>query len=222
MEWSIQFYYDEKPNSVFINEFFNFLICKGVKYSFKGGYSIHGKDIKNIHNSEKETKESTEKLPEIICDYLKHDLNNTHLDVVLNYVGEVNYKFSIYIIPIKNKCFISFEAGEHLISDKRTFLSFVNLSKELFNRLNFGYGAFRTQYQDDIPFNEQDFLRENPDIVNFYSYPLVNKIGREKLLSTPAFKVEELENGGLMLLVCAEPLGCPEEIRKVCHHLGYD
>ena len=63
--------------------------------------------------------------------------------------------------------------------------------------------------------------KELPDIVNFYSKPIVDKIGREKLLSAPARKVEELENGGIMLLVCTEQLGCPDELDRVRLHLGY-
>ncbi|MDW7777375.1 MAG: hypothetical protein SCH39_13705, partial [Methanosarcinales archaeon] len=80
---------------------------------------------------------------------------------------------------------------------------------------------FRSQYQDDIPFNKEDFLKALPDIVNFYSKPLVDKIGREKLLSAPAKKVEELENGGIMLLICTNQLGCPDEFDQVINHLGY-
>lgn len=147
----------------------------------------------------------------------------THLDIILNYLGEVDIKFGIYIIPVKdNKCLISFEAGEHLIPDEKTFLIFINLCKEVFNRLNFVHGAFRSQYLDDIPLNEEDFLKKLPNIVNFYSKPLVDKFGREKLLSAPARKVEELENGGIMLLICTEQLGCPDELDAVRLHLGYE
>lgn len=225
MDWSIQFYYDKNLNPVFINKFFYFLVSRGVKYNAKGGgYSILAKDTKkDIDHSEKEVKESTEKLAEIVDTYLKFDLRTTHLDIILNYLGEVDIKFGIYIIPVKdNKCLISFEAGEHLIPDEKTFLIFINLCKEVFNRLNFVHGAFRSQYQDDIPLNEEDFLKKLPNIVNFYSKPLVDKFGREKLLSAPARKVEELENGGIMLLICTEQLGCPDELDAVRLHLGYE
>jgi hypothetical protein len=99
-------------------------------------------------------------------------------------------------------------------------LTFVNLCKELFVKFSFIYGQSRSQYEGIIPTDIDEFLKERPNIVNFYSRPLVDKIGREKLLSTPAFKVEELENGGVMLIVCTEPLGC-DNIYEVWRHLGY-
>lgn len=224
MDWSIQFYYDKNLDSIFINKFFYFLVSRGVKYNAKGGgYSILAKSTeKDMRYSEKHVKESTEKLAEIIDSYIKFDLRIAQFSIVLNYLGDIDIKFGIYIIPIKdNKCLISFEAGEHLIPDEKTFLTLINLCKEVFDRLNFVHGAFRSQYQDSIPFNDEDFLKKSPDIVNFYSKPLVDKIGREKLLSAPARKVEELENGGVMLLVCTEQLGCPDELDGVRRHLGY-
>ena len=224
MDWSIQFYHNKNLDPVFINKLFYFLVSRGVKYNARGGgYSILAKDTeKDMRYSEKEVKESTEKLAEIIDTYLKFDLRTAHFSIVLNYLGEIDIKFGVYIIPVKdNMCLISFEAGEHLIPDEKTFLTFMNLCKEVFDRLNFVHGAFRSQYQDSIPFNEEDFLKVLPDIVNFYSKSLVDKIGREKLLSAPAKQVEELENGGIMLLACTNQLGCPDELDRVRNHLGY-
>ena len=224
MDWSIQFYYNKNLDPVFINKLFYLLVSRGVKYNaIGGGYSILAKDTeKDMRYSEKHVKESTEKLAEIIDAYIKFDLRIAQFSIVLNYLGEIDIRFGVYIIPIKeNKCLISFEAGEHLIPDEKTFLTFINLCKEVFDRLNFVHGAFRSQYQDSIPFNEEDFLKELPDIANFYSKPLVDKIGREKLLSAPATKVEELENDGIMLLVCTEQVGCPDELEGVRSHLGY-
>lgn len=226
MNWTIQFYYYKNLDPVFINKLFYFLVSRGVKYNaykFKSRYAIYTENPKkDIEYTEKEIKESTEKFAEIIDAYLKFDLRTTQLDVFLDYLDEVDFCFRVYIIPIEdNKCLISFEAGEHLIPDEKTFLSFIKLCKEVFERFNFVFGAFRSQYQDSIPFNDDDFLKKTPDIVNFYSKPLADKLGREKLLSAPAKKVEELENGGIMLLVCTEQLGCPDELDRVRHHLGY-
>ncbi len=225
MDWSIQFYYDKNLDSVFINKLFYFLISRGVKYNaykFEGRYSILTEDPKkDIEYSEKEIKESTEKLSEIIDTYLKFDIRTTHFSVFLSYLGEFNYCFWVYIIPTKNKYLISFEAGEHLIPDEKTFLSFINLCKDTFVRFNFVYGIFRSEYQAYIPSNEENFLKILPDIVNFYSKPLVDEIGHKKLISTPARKVEELENGGIMLLVCTNILGCPDELDRANNHLGY-
>lgn len=227
MNWSIQFNYYKNLDPIFINKLFYFLVSRGVKYNaykFKGRYAIYNiKDPKKDRDyTEKEIKESTEKLAGIIDTYLKFDLRTTHFGIFLDYLDEVVFHFGVYIIPIEdNKSLISFEAGEHLISDEKTFLSFINLCKEVFEIFNFSFGAFRDENTDDIPHSEEDFLKVMPDIVNFYSKPLVDKIGREKLLSAPAKKVEELENGGIMLLVCTNQLGCPDEFDQVINHLGY-
>lgn len=226
MDWSIQLYNDENIDSIFINKFFYYLVSRGIKYNaykFEGKYTILTEDPKkDIEHTEKEIKESTEKLAEIIDDYLKFDLRTTHFDVFLCHLNDINFCFFVSIIPTKDdKYLISFETGEHLIPDEKTFLTFINICKDVFVRFNFAYGMFRSEHQGFIPSNEQSFLTELPDIVNFYSKPLVDKIGREKLLSAPARKVEELENGGVMLLVCTEQLGCPDELDGVWHHLGY-
>lgn len=96
----------------------------------------------------------------------------------------------------------------------------MNLCKEAFVRFNFVYGSFRNEFQEDVPYSVDGFLKESPDIVNFYSKPLVDRIGRDRLLSSPAFKVEELENGGIMLLVCPGPFGF-DDLERVGYHLGY-
>ena len=224
MEWSIQFNYDKNLDPVFVHKFFYFLISRSVKYNskHKGRYHIIPKGIvKAVEGAEKEIKDSTEKLAEIVDAYVKFDLKNVSLGIFLDYAGEVDFYFRVFIGPIMdNKSFIAFTTNEYAIPDDKTFFTFMDLCKEAFVKFDFSYGAFRSQYEPTIPSDEEDFLKERPNNVNFYSKPLVDKIGREKLLTTPARKVEELENDGVMLIVCTEPLGC-ENIYDVWHHLGY-
>ena len=226
MEWSVQFNHNDSLNPIFINNLFYFLVSKGVKYNagkYEGSYFIYGAEPgKDIEHFEDGIKESTVKLIEIVDTFLKFDLNTTSLGVHLDYFGDKKFHFWISILQVEQKkSFISIGTNENEILDEKTFLSFINLCKEVFEKFNFAFGAYRNEYMDEIPFNEEDFLKELPDIANFYSKPLVDKIGREKLLSAPATKVEELENGGLMLLVCTEQLGCPDELDGVWRHLGY-
>jgi len=58
--------------------------------------------------------------------------------------------------------------------------------------------------------------------LNFFGKAMVEQIGREKLLSAPVFKVEEFENGSIMLQVHEHPFcKIPEKIRRaVGRHLG--
>ena len=226
MDWEINFNCgNADSSSVFIHKLFYFLVSRGMRYNahkYKGHYQIIGKETENdIYFMEKEIKDSTEKLAEIIDTYLKFDLTTTSLNIWLDYSDEVSFTFDVTILPMEDsKVSLSFGTGEHLIQDEKTFLAFINLCKELFVRFNYSYGAFRSEYEYDFPFNKEDVLKEKPNIVNFYSKPLVDEIGREKLLSAPAFKVEELENGGIMLIMCTNVLGC-ENNDAVLEHLGY-
>ena len=227
MDWEIQFQYDKDLDQVFIHKLFYFLVSRGVKYNACSRYKAYyliltDKPENDIEHDEEERKESTEKLAEIIETYSKFDLKTTSLSIWLDYLNEVNFRFGIDILQVKdNDSFISLKAGEHLIPDEKTFLAFTDLCKELFVRFNLSHGAFRSEYENSVPSGKDDFLKEKPNIVNFYSKSLVDEIGREKLLSTPAFKVEDLDNGGVMLIVCTEALGCPDEMERVWSHLGY-
>ena len=224
MDWSLQFNYDEDLDPVFIHKFFYFLVSRGAKYNImrKGRYSISpDKHIKSIGCFEEEIKDSTEKIAEIVDTFVKYDLKKASFSLFLDYVGEVDFHFSVFIGQEDNKCLITLDSNNYDVPDDKTFFAFMDLCKEVFVKFGFSYGAFRDEDHESIPMDEDEFLKEKADTVNFYSEPLVDKIGRERLLSTPARKVEELENGGVMLIVCTEALGCPEEFDKVWRHLGY-
>ena len=226
MDWDVQFRCNENLDPVFIHKLFYFLISIGIKYN-AGDYNTYyliytEKNENDVEYKEKERKESTEKLAEIVDTYTKFNLKTDLLSIWLDYQKEVDFRFSFTLNPVgENNLFVTFGTGEHLIPDEKSFLVFINMCKEVFVRFNFSYGAFRIENVSDVPHDRGDFLKEKPNIVNFYSKSLVDKIGREKLLSTPAFKVEELENGGVMLIVCTKVIGCPDEMNRVWEHLGY-
>jgi hypothetical protein len=58
--------------------------------------------------------------------------------------------------------------------------------------------------------------------LNFYGREMVEKIGKEKLLTAPVYKVEELDNGSIMLQLHEHPFcKIPESERKpILKHLG--
>lgn len=221
IEWAIEFVYDKNLDQVFINNFINFLISKGLRYQTGGYFSIIYDKTRFIRYDDEKYKESIKNLDDIINTYLQHDLKTSSLFVRFYYPSEVKIDFELGIIPSEEKkCLIRFETNE-VATPESEFITFVKLCKEVFNSFNFVYGAYRMGIHERIPLNSDEFLYERPTNVNFYSKPLVDKIGREKLLSTPAYKVEELRNGGVMLLACQEPWWCYDELNKVWHHLGY-
>lgn len=227
MDYCIEFYYNKTIDSVFIHKLFYFLISRGVKYNayrHKASYIISPENDKHISYMESEIKESTEKIALILQDYLKFCAKTTNLIIDLDYMCEVNFNFTLHVIPYKDgTCSLIFESGEYRIADEKTFLVFINLCKDVFNKLDFSHGAFKVGHdQSYIPSNGEKFLKEEPSIVNFYSKTLVAKLGHETLLSVPALKVEELENGGVMVLICTNVRGCPDDISKARIHLHQD
>lgn len=226
MEWAIDFFMNKGLDRVFIHKLFYFLVSKGVTYNAKYAamYMIMGENSeRDVQHMESDVKESTEKLAEIIETYLCYDLKTTLLRISLEFPGNNGFEFEVTIIPSRDEgSLINFVTNTAIIEEETTFLSFVELCKETFIRFNFEYGAFRDEYNGTIPAITEKFIKTKPDIVNFYSRPITDAIGREKLLSAPAFKVEELENGGVMLIVCTEAVGCPEAMERVWHHLGYN
>jgi hypothetical protein len=259
MEYSIQFV-TNKFDSKLLNDILSCLVSKGVKYNaIKNGwnsarYAIHAKyPEQDVEVIEKEGKELTEKLSEIVKVYSKYDVTRTHLSIDLDYVSDVDFKFNLAIVPKENYgepvnrnlsmpgqgssgyyyeyesnprvedriWYIRLDTNTNLIPDEKGFLTFVNLCKVLFERFNFPYGSYRDEDNDNIPDNKDDLLPWL-DIVNFFSKPLVDKIGRKRLLTAPAKQVVLCSNGGVMLLVCSmyEGIyGCPDEIERVYNHL---
>jgi hypothetical protein len=221
MDWDIQLCYDKNLDGIFINKFFNFLESKGAIYN-AGSYIINETNIneKPIVHLGKDINGSSDNIEHIIAIYNQKDLKSTQLSIDLDYLSELNFSFWVHFVPQKNKCIISFGTTTYLVPDKNRFLSFINLCRDVFIKFNFNYGSFRNEYQDPIPLEKDEFLKEPPNIVNFYSKSLVDTIGCNKLLSTPAYSVEELENGGIMVIVCTNQLGC-DNMDDVWHHLGY-
>lgn len=70
-------------------------------------------------------------------------------------------------------------------------------------------------------------LKIEPHIywLNFYGPELIKKFGKEKLLSMPAYKVEELKDGILFIESQFPPFYMPDDTKevyeKICRHLGW-
>mgnify|MGYP005854710721 CR=1 FL=1 len=56
--------------------------------------------------------------------------------------------------------------------------------------------------------------------VTFFGPEFVKKFGKEKLLTTPAYKVEELKDGSILLIIEPTPYVSLENRLKVAKHLG--
>ena len=111
---------------------------------------------------------------------------------------------------------VSFLFEENEIRSTQCFERIVDLSREVFKYGQFSHGAYRTEYEEPVP---TDAEAVGASIVSFYSKTNSRTIGREKLLSAPTERTEELSNGGIMLLACLKPRGCVDEISALRDHL---
>ncbi|MDY7081460.1 MAG: hypothetical protein SXQ77_03420, partial [Halobacteria archaeon] len=80
-------------------------------------------------------------------------------------------------------------------------------------------------YKDLQPSKEEILdIKMNLSIINVFSQKLVRKIGEKKLLSAPAWKVEELENDSILIVTQDNPVTPSDEWkdahREVEEHLG--
>lgn len=95
----------------------------------------------------------------------------------------------------------------------------IELSKKLYAYLSpiYGFGEYGVGWRE-IP-SKEDILSGNVMRfcwTNFVPNNLVEKMGRKKLLSAPAWKVEELNDGGVLLVLAQNPLNINEvESKKI-------
>lgn len=102
----------------------------------------------------------------------------------------------------------------------------IELSKKLYTYLSpvYGFGEYGIGWRE-VP-SKDDILSGNVKRfcwVNFIPKNLVKKMGIEKLLSAPVWKVEELDDGGILLVLAPNPLNVNEVEKKktvVEKHLG--
>ncbi len=102
----------------------------------------------------------------------------------------------------------------------------LKLGRKLYEYLSpiYGFGEYGIGWRE-IP-SEDEILSGNIRHLcwaNFFSPAFVQKIGREKLLSAPAWKVEELNDGGILLVLAPNPMNINEVDKKkkeVEKHLG--
>lgn len=114
---------------------------------------------------------------------------------------------------------IALETIDDAVPDEKAFLVYVDLCKALFSRFDFVFGTLQNRDEGPVRFNMDHCSLLPPGVVNFYSRGLAEKIGREKILWAPAYRVEDLENSGIMWLVCSYPEGCHKELRKAEQYL---
>ena len=117
---------------------------------------------------------------------------------------------------------LSFEMQryEFFIYNRQQVYWFINFMKKVFVYLDGEYGW--ADHFDYLRKHKYDDARRLIYGLTFYSREMVEQIGRERLLTAPVYRVEELENGGIMLQLHEHPFcKIPERLRNpILKHLG--
>ena len=111
--------------------------------------------------------------------------------------------------------------------------SFVNIHKRLYSQFHPFYTWSDNTYElaeFELKFNIRNEIADEPHLLlyesaknnnilriwwlNFFGPKLVEKFGREKLLSAPSWKTEELSDGGIMLVRSPNPFTIDEPYIK--------
>ena len=132
------------------------------------------------------------------ADFLRFNYEPTRLDTISFKIQ--NHEFNLY--------------------KKEQVYWFINFMKKVFLYLDAEYGW--ADHFDYLYQHRNDDARQYVFGLVFYGKEMVTKIGREKLLSAPAYKMEELENNSIMLQFHEHPFSkIPEkERRPILKYLG--
>jgi hypothetical protein len=110
------------------------------------------------------------------------------------------------------------ESGDYTVS-KEVYDAFLKFTKTIYLSIKPSYAV--ADHELDLEGYNYDF-KNKIFWVNFFSPERVKEIGRERLLSAPAYQTEELTDGSIMLLATKNQGDAGPEIReKILKHLGF-
>lgn len=226
-EWSVEFYRDESLSHRFAARLLFLLVSRGVRFgggNYPAQYSIfeHGPD-EFVKQKADDRSEQTEELGTVLDEYRTYDPERTSLTVSLDYLEEPTFYFWIKLSPRDGKTRVAFETHTNYLDSGAAYDTFVQLCREAFVRFQFVYGSYRTEYDGSLPLDRESILRLDPRRITFYSADLVEALGREYVLDAPAERVEELDNGGVLLLLSTEREGRQRrsEVKSVGRYLSH-
>ncbi len=231
----LYFYSNKQLNKLLIEEIVKSCVDIGLKYNNK--YWVRG-TVNSTTN-----KPISDAIKEIIKSEGSIDFYYDALDALSGekevtvgiFKNDINKEIIVMVLTTSIFLF-NYDYKEDINEKKRAALNaelLLELVKSLYQVIQPIYGYW--DWDAHIPWM-WNYL-EDPDIprqlenleldriywVNFFSPNLVKKIGREKLLSAPSYKTEELKDGGILLMAGSEPFDFlvngidREEVEK---HLG--
>jgi len=223
--FSIELSFTSKPDRGWLTRVLFSAVAHGVRFNsggFEGSYRIIPDDpADEIVVRKSGNLERTEMLADTAEAYATFDPGTTELALMTTYTGtESEIPCSIQLLPRGSGYLLSFGTNQQEIRSEKNIKSFVNLPKAIFERFEFIYGASRYGEQEHVPTTLESVREDDPRVITFYSSLLVEEIGRDRLLSSPASAVCELENGGLFMRTSlVNNAKQKEEIQHIKEHL---
>lgn len=110
--------------------------------------------------------------------------------------------------------------SSYYFKHKKAVEKFIELGKSLYEHLEPFVGYMFTDSVRILPSSEElnSVINEVAGFT-FFSPQLIDRIGRKKILSTPAHKIEVLSDGGILMNIDNNLLG-GSDVEKVEKHLG--
>ena len=209
----IQFVPEEEPDRLWLTQVLFAAVAHGIRFNsgrYRGTYRIFPKPGPTDYTEKMlsvEDIDRTELLADAIEIYSRYDAGVAELGISTTYTAaQPELPVSIQVLPRGGKTCFLIDTNESDIEDGTHFREFLTLPMELFERFNFRYGGSVVGDQI-VPVSEEEVYADHPRHVTFYPPEMVEKIGREKLLSAPAATVTELHDGSIFLLMSESPLG---------------
>lgn len=229
---SINYLFIKKFNPKFISDLINYSLNIGCTTNKDGDVSLCNYSSKNtnwdiIFNSN--ITDAIKNISKNNAGSFQLWYKDTDFMLQINLKGKIDPNIQHIAISFDPLFFREYDENSRLFSEfnvKNTIELSIELYK--FTKALYIYGEGENSISDEynIKLTKDELIGgavKNLFWINILSPPFVKIIGREKLLSAPAWKIEGLADGGILLVLAPNPLNVIEVNKKkaeVEKHLG--
>lgn len=216
----------ERPTREWLTRLLYRVVADGGRYNAgndHGTYRVVPADLdEETFVTAPDDTERTETLADAVETYAEFDPATTELRVTITSVAtDPPMAYALSVLPrAEGRWTVSFEGRASELEDPDRFRSFLPLPLSVFERFDFSHGVSRAEHQERVPATPDAMLSADARIVTCYSASLTERAGRDRLLSAPTLETLELDDGSVVLIACADPVGCPPELRALNDHLS--
>lgn len=214
VHYGVQLTTAREPDATFAASLLGYLLEQSAEPAAGGPYSLVGDpDREDVFD----TLEDTADLDGVLDEYRARDPSATSLSVDLRDDGR---RFSFVFVPGDRRgCRARLWTHSSDVSTPEDVLALASLAGDLFERFDFRYGTYTNEHEPVVPIDWDEIRTHHPRAITLYPPRLVEEIGRERLLATPARRTREFDDGGVQLDVCATTSGACPELEAAREHL---